>query len=122
MADNRSDRPVARPRMSAEQFQAASNARIEALQKSLNGLARSEHGTLAELSRIASLATARLDQAAGEQGKAEYHLAAVKAMLQEIENAGHQAYLAKHGTEEDYQAIGSKVEKRYRTLSGKRRP
>ena len=65
-------------------------------------MVRTQHGTLAELSRIAALATARLDQAGAGRGTAGRDLAAVRAMLQEIETAGHQAYLAKLGSEEDY--------------------
>lgn len=102
-----------------ERQRAAFEAVGNTLQRSMERGARSEHGILAELSRIAALAMARLDQANGAQSAAERDLAAVRAMLQEIETAGHQAYLAKRGSEEDYQAIGAKVEKKYRTPSGR---
>ena len=82
-------------------------------------MARINHGTLAELSRIAALAVVRLDQANSRQDTAERNLAVVRVMLQKIEAAGHQAYLEKHGTEEDYQAIGAKTEKKYCTPSGR---
>lgn len=119
MAVNNQDKPIRKPVPSLAERRAAKAHVADVIRSGLNDYARTEHGTLAELSRIAALATSRLDQAAGEQGNADRDLAAVKAMLQEIENAGHQAYLAKQGTEEDYEAIGSKVEKRYRTPSGK---
>lgn len=79
--------------------------------------ASKEHSPIAELSHIAAVAAARLDQAT--PGTIERDLAAVQAMLREIQNAGHQAYLAQHGSEGDYQAIGAKVGKRYRTPGGK---
>ena len=102
-----------------ERRRAAIGAAARIVQKSMEEMVRTQHGTLAELSRIAALATARLDQAGAGRGTAGRDLAAVRAMLQEIETAGHQAYLAKLGSEEDFQAIGAKVEKKYRTPSGR---
>lgn len=95
------------------------DAVTKVMENGMEARALAENGILAELSRIAALATARLDQASSVQDAAGRDLTATRAMLQEIETAGHRAYLAKHGTEEDYQAVGAKVEKRYRTPSGK---
>lgn len=118
MALNDQDKPR-RPILTLEQTRASMRATTEVARSSSADLARTEYGILAELSRIAALATIRLDQANGGQGTAERDLAAVRGMLQEIEKAGHQAYLAKHGAEDDYQTIGTKIEKKYRTPSGR---
>lgn len=118
MALNDQDKPR-RPVPNLDQVRAAMSATSEVARDTSRSIARTNHGILAELSRIASLATLRLDQANDGQSTAGRDLAAVRSMLQEIETAGHQAYLAKHGSEEDYQAIGAKVEKKYRTPSGR---
>lgn len=119
MALNDQDKPHKPAPTLEERQRAAFEATANVMQKSMQGMARTNHGILAELSRIASLATLRLDQANDGQSTAGRDLAAVRSMLQEIETAGHQVYLAKHGSEEDYQAIGAKVEKKYRTPSGR---
>jgi hypothetical protein len=65
------------------------------------------------MSHIAALTADRLTQATTAD-----ELAAVKTMLQEIQKAGYQAFLH-HGGEADYEKIGQKVAKRYRTPAGK---
>ena len=118
MASNEQDKPR-RPVLSLDQVRAAMSATSEVARDTSRSIARSEHSVLAELSRIAALTMARLDQANGGQDTAGRDLAAVRDMVQEIETISHQAYLAKRGTEEDFQAIGTKTEKKYRTPSGK---
>ena len=81
-------------------------------------------GVLASMSHTAALTVERLDHAVLTQGigKAEIavnDLEAIKAMLREIQNAGHLTYLKQHGAETDYQTIGATVTKRYRTPAGK---
>ena len=119
MALNDQDEPSEPILTPGERQRAAMDAVAKVMEKGMGARARTEHGILAELSRIAALAILRLDQANGGQGTVEYDLTAVRVMLQEIETAARQAYLAKHGAEEDFQAIGAKVEKKYRTPSGR---
>lgn len=118
MALNDQDKPR-RPVPDLDQVRAAMNVVSELARDALRSTARSDNGILAELGRIAALAILRLDQANDGQSTAERDLTAVKGMLQEIETASHQAYLVKHGSEEDYQAIGAKIEKKRRTPSGR---
>ncbi len=91
---------------------------------SIAATARESYGVLAEVSQIAAFALERLEQAAAPQeiGKTEIStgdLNAIKAMLRDIQVASHGAFLQRHGAEADYQTIGAKVTKRYRTPSGK---
>ncbi len=95
-------------------------------QQSLAGQVRQSlaGGVLASMSHTAALTVERLDHAVLEHGvgKAEIavsDLEAIKAMLREIQNAGHLTYLKQHGAEADYQTIGVTVAKRYRTPTGK---
>ena len=81
-------------------------------------------GALAAMSHTAALAVERLDRAALGQGVGQAEIAindleAIKAMLREIQNTGHLAYLKQHGAEADYQAVGVRMTKQYRTPAGK---
>ncbi|GAB0115982.1 hypothetical protein [Acidisoma sp. 7E03] len=69
-----------------------------------------EHGTFAELSHMAVIAARRL-----QPGRAPSHddVKAVLTILRGIENLGLVSFLRRHGTEEDYKAIGESVARRY---------
>ena len=76
--------------------------------------AKEQHGVLAEVGHTAALAAATLRGAALGQGigKAEIgttDLDAVLAMLRDIQNRAHLAFLAAQGAEDDYQATGRRL-------------
>ena len=91
----------------------------DVIRRSMAHTTRATHGTVAEISRIIGLAATRLDQVDPDGKFVLRDLAAVKKMLRDAEDMAHAEYLKRHGSEDDYQAIGAKVEKRYRTPSGK---
>jgi hypothetical protein len=69
-----------------------------------------EHGALAEMSNMAAVAASRLQ--GGSVPSAE-DIRTVLGILRGIENIGLVAFLRRHGTEEDYRAIGAGVTRRY---------
>jgi len=69
-----------------------------------------EHGALAEMSNMAAVAAGLLQN--GRALSAE-DLRTVLAILRGIENIGLVGFLRRHGTEEDYKAIGAGVQRRY---------
>lgn len=71
------------------------------------------------MSHTACLAATRLDQISVGQDASERDLAAVKAMLQEIEKVGQQAFLKRYGAKDDYETAGIKIDRKYRTPSGR---
>ena len=80
---------------------------------------KEQRSTLVEVGHIAAFAADKLRAAAVEQGigKAEINIAdleAIIAMMRDIQNKAHLAFLAAQGIEDDYQAIGRRVEKRYK--------
>lgn len=82
-------------------------ARIES--HSVNSPAM-EHGTFAELSHMAALASRRLQP--GRVPTSE-DVKNILVILRGIENLGLVSFLRRHGTEEDYKAIGESVTRRY---------
>lgn len=119
--------------MSNDQLRAASSERrkfqqsyrdvvtplLEDHQVALADIAYGGHKHLVEMSHIARLAAERLNQLTVDQGANERDLAAIKAMLQEIEVVGHQAFLKRYGAKDDYETIGTAMERKYRTPSGR---
>jgi len=73
-----------------------------------------EYGALAEMSNMAALAASRLQ---GNRTLSAEDLRTVLAILRGIENIGLVGFLRRHGTEEDYQAIGAGVARRYASPS-----
>lgn len=69
-----------------------------------------EHGTFAELSHMAALAARRLQP--GRAPSSE-DVKNILMILRGIENLGLVSFLRRHGTEEDYQAVGQSVMRRY---------
>ena len=69
-----------------------------------------EHGALAEMSHLAAVAASRLQ---GSRAPSAEDLKTVLGILRGIENIGLVGFLRRHGTEEDYQAIGAGVARRY---------
>lgn len=69
-----------------------------------------EHGALAEISHLAAIAAQRLQ--ASRTPTAEDVRTAL-GILRSVENIGLVSFLRRHGTEEDYQAIGATVARRF---------
>jgi hypothetical protein len=69
-----------------------------------------EHGALAEMSNMAAIAASRLQSG---RSLTPEDLRTVLGILRGIENIGLVGFLRRHGTEEDYQAIGAGVARRY---------
>ena len=69
-----------------------------------------EHGAFAEMSAMAAVAAARLQT---NRSPSAEDLRLVLGILRGIENIGLVGFLRRHGTEDDYRAIGASVEKRY---------
>jgi hypothetical protein len=69
-----------------------------------------EHGALAEMSNMAAVAASRLQDARNVSAE---DLRTVLGILRGIENIGLVGFLRRHGSEEDYHAIGAGVAKRY---------
>lgn len=90
---------------------------------SLAAVAQDQHGILARVSHLATLAAERLEQvtcgAADNSASDAGAISNVLSMLQEIQNESHLAYLKQHGAETDYQKIGAKVRSRFQTPGGK---
>jgi hypothetical protein len=69
-----------------------------------------EHGALAEMSQMAAVAAQRLQT--GRTLSAD-DLRTVLGILRGIENIGLVGFLRRHGTEDEYQAIGVGVARRF---------
>jgi hypothetical protein len=69
-----------------------------------------EHGALAEMSQMAAVAANRLQP--GRTPSAE-DVRIILGILRGIENIGLVGFLRRHGTEEEYQAIGASVARRF---------
>ena len=69
-----------------------------------------EHAALAEMSNMAAVAASRLK--VGHTPSAE-DLRTVLGILRGIENIGLVGFLRRHGSEENYRAIGDGVARRY---------
>ncbi len=69
-----------------------------------------EHGVLAEMSQMAAVAATRLQP--GRTPSAE-DVRIILAILRGIENLGLVGFLRRHGTEDEYQAIGVNVVRRF---------
>jgi hypothetical protein len=69
-----------------------------------------EHGALAEMSNMAAVAASRLQSS---RTLSPEELRTVLGILRGIENIGLVSFLRRHGTEEDYRAIGAGVARRY---------
>jgi hypothetical protein len=69
-----------------------------------------EHGVLAEMSNMAAVAASRLQDSRTLSAE---DLRTVLGILRGIENIGLVGFLRRHGTEEEYKAIGAGVERRY---------
>jgi hypothetical protein len=69
-----------------------------------------EHAALAEMSNMAALAASRLRTG---RTPSDEDLRAVIGILRGIENIGLVGFLRRHGSEEDYRAIGDGVVRRY---------
>ncbi|HTI02311.1 MAG TPA: hypothetical protein VL752_15275 [Acidisoma sp.] len=69
-----------------------------------------EHGAFAELSHMAALAARRLQP--GRVPSSE-DVKNILMILRGIENLGLVSFLRRHGTEEDYKAVGESVTRRY---------
>jgi hypothetical protein len=69
-----------------------------------------EHGVLAEMSQMAAVAANRLQP--GRTPSAE-DMKVVLGILRGIENLGLVGFLRRHGTEDEYQAIGVTVGRRF---------
>lgn len=69
-----------------------------------------EHGTFAELSHMAAIAARRLQPGRVPSGE---DVKNVLMILRGIENLGLVSFLRRHGTEDDYKAIGESVTRRY---------
>ena len=73
-----------------------------------------EHAALAEMSNMAAVAANRLQ---GARSVSAEDLRLVLGILRGVENIGLVAFLRRHGTEDDYKAIGVGVARRYATPS-----
>ena len=71
-----------------------------------------EHGALAEMSNMAAVAAARLRD---NRASSAEDLRVTLEILRGIEDIGLVAFLRRHGTEDDYSAIGAGVARRYAT-------
>jgi hypothetical protein len=69
-----------------------------------------EHGALAEMSHMAAIAAQRLQP--GRTPSAE-DVRIILGILRGIENIGLVGFLRRHATEEEYQAIGTSVARRF---------
>ena len=69
-----------------------------------------EHAALAEMSNMAAIAASRLQDARTLSAE---DVRTVLGILRGIENIGLVGFLRRHGTEEDYRAIGAGVARRY---------
>ncbi len=69
-----------------------------------------EHGALAEMSNMAAVAANRLQSSRNLSAE---DVRTVLGILRGIENIGLVGFLRRHGTEEEYKAIGAGVERRY---------
>ena len=90
----------------------------EIVRNELADTAKEQRSTLVEVGHIAAFAADKLRAAAVEQGigKVEISTAeieAIHAMMRDIQNKAHLAFLAAHGTEADYQAAGQRVARGY---------
>lgn len=106
--------------LTREQELAVLSSRAELVSRSLKSHAFAQHGILAELSHMARVAAERLEAGALGQGVGlseipTGELQRVLAIMREVQNLGHVAYLQRHGAEDDFQAVGRKVAKRLST-------
>jgi hypothetical protein len=69
-----------------------------------------EHAGLAEMSNMAAVAGKRLQISPAPSAE---DIRTVLGILRCIENIGLVSFLRRHGTEDDYQAIGASVARRY---------
>lgn len=69
-----------------------------------------EHGAFAELSHMAAIAAQRLQPGRAPTGE---DIKNILVILRGIENLGLVSFLRRHGTEDDYRAIGEAVARRY---------
>ncbi len=112
--------------MSAEDQKRAMERVAAIVARSLAESAKGQHDALVEASHTAALAADKLRAAAVGQGigMAEItvtELEAILAMMRDIQNKAHLAFLAAQGTEADYQAAGRRVAQRYSAPIGRAR-
>ena len=72
-----------------------------------------EHAGLAEMSNLAAVGANRLQTSPAPSAE---DIRTVLGILRSIENIGLVGFLRRHGTEEDYRAIGAGVARRYEHL------
>lgn len=111
------------PARTLAQTRAVLESRAELISESMASTAKAKHSLLVEVSHMARVAAERLEAGALGQGIGmseipTEELEAVLAILRNVQNRGHAAFLGQYGKEEDYQAVGRKVTK---TLAAQRR-